>query len=93
MLVTFLLDENQPPFRIIAEADLPDAPLEGEPIAMNGRTYKVLERSWRLGSTPSELGPDAPPVIQIGVGILLGQIAGPPHVTLARTMPEGVKPS
>jgi hypothetical protein len=87
MLVSFLLYSDQPPFRLLAEADLPGAPLPDEPIAMNGRTYKVLERSWRLGSTPSELGPDHPPLVQIGVGILVTQIAGPPHITVERVMP------
>jgi hypothetical protein len=93
MIVSFLLFADQPPFRLLAEADLPAVPLPDEPVQMSGRTYKVLERSWRVGTTPSELGPEAPPVVQIGVGVLVTQIGGPSHVEIARTMPEGSKPS
>jgi hypothetical protein len=88
MIVSFLLGSDQPPYRLIAEADLPAAPLVGENISITGRVYTVAERSWRLGTAPSELGPDHPAMIQIGVGVLLQQIAGPPHVAIAREMPE-----
>lgn len=90
LLVTFLLAEDRPPFRVLAEAELPTVPDPGEPIALNGRTYRVMERSWRLGIEPVqerdavfESEPPDEPVIRLGVGLLLEQIGGPPHVVVA----------
>lgn len=87
MLVTMLLGDDRPPFRRLWEGELPVVPDAGEPLAFNGRVYRVMERSWRFG-TPSgspQLGlapmnGGAP--VEIAVGLMLTQIAGPPHVAL-----------
>lgn len=85
MIVTMLLGDGRPPFRQLWEGELPAVPDAGEPLAFNGRIYKVLERSWRFGTAPvtteTALGPmNGPAQVQIAVGLMLTQIAGPPHV-------------
>ena len=79
MIVTFLLGDDRPPFRSLWEGELPAVPLPGEPIAFNDRIYRVVERSWRFG-TVKERGEM---VTQLAVGVLLTQISGAPHVTIA----------
>ena len=88
IIVTFLLGDGRPPFRQLWEGELPQVPNEGEPIAFNERIYRVLERSWRIGLATEEeqtaLGPmNGPKKVRMGCGLLLTQIAGPAHVTLA----------
>lgn len=88
MLVTMLLGDDRPPFRVVWEGELPVVPDAGEPLSFNGRQYRVTERSWRFGmrskEQPTALGPmNGPASIDVGVGLLLTQIGGPPHVALA----------
>ena len=88
LLVTFLLGDDQPPFRQLWEGELTQVPDAGEPLSFNGRIYRVVERSWRFGehrdTESTVLGPmNGPAKVRVGVGLLLTQIAGPPHVTLA----------
>lgn len=88
MIVTMLLGDDRPPFRKLWEGELPAIPDIGEPLAFNGRQYRVLERSWRFGTAPTQeqtvLGPmNGPATVQVGVGLLLQQIGGPSHVALA----------
>lgn len=93
MIVTFLLADDQPPFRKLWEGELPAVPDAGEPIGFNGRVYRVVERSWRFGAakpvTNTVLGmadvPGEQPIIQLAVGVLLTQIDGSPHVTVNRS--------
>lgn len=87
MIVTMLLAADRPPFRVLWEGELPAIPDMGEPLSFNGRQYRVLERSWRFGNAPTPeatlLGPmNGPASVQVGVGLLLEQIGGPPHVAL-----------
>jgi hypothetical protein len=89
MIVTMLLGDDNPPYRNIWEGELPAVPDPGEPLSFNGRIYRVVERSWRFGMARSEedtvLGPmNGPAKVEVGVGLLLTQISGPPHVTLVR---------
>jgi hypothetical protein len=87
MIVTMLLADDRPPFRVLWEGELSDIPLPQEPLAFNGRQYRVVERSWRFGTAPTAtdtvLGPmNGPASVQVGVGLLLEQIGGPPHIAL-----------
>ena len=59
--------------RQLASMTLPAVPLPGEHIQWGGRTYRTLERSWRF-----EVQEDGS--LGVGVGLLVEQIAGPPHV-------------
>lgn len=52
--------------------ELPAVPLPGEHIQHGGRTYRTLERSWRIEPQGEAFG--------VGVGLLVEQIAGPPHI-------------
>lgn len=58
----------------LAELELPAVPLPGEHVHFNGRTFRALERSWRLTSAAEE--------VDCAVGLLVEQIAGPPLVLL-----------
>ena len=58
--------------RQLISLELPAVPLPGEHIQYGGRTYRTLERSWRFEEKDGALG--------VGVGLLVEQIAGPPHV-------------
>lgn len=87
MIVTMLLAADRPPFRTLWEGELPAIPDVNEPLAFNGRQYRVMERSWRFGTAPTAeetvLGPmNGPASVQVGVGLLLTQIGGPTHVAL-----------
>jgi hypothetical protein len=87
LIVTMLLADDRPPFRKLWEGELPAVPEAGEPIAFNGRQYRVVERSWRFGVAPTQedtvLGPmNGPEKVRVGVGLLLQQIGGPSHVAL-----------
>jgi hypothetical protein len=87
VIVTMLLAVDRPPFRKLWEGELSTVPDAGEPLSFNGRNYRVLERSWRFGLAPTPaqtaLGPmNGPASVQVGVGLLLEQIGGPPHVAL-----------
>lgn len=84
--VTFLLAEDRPPFRNLWEGDLPAVPLPDEPIAFNGRTYRVLERAWRFGTeqkAAKTIEPVIDEVVVMGCGVLVQQISGPPHVVVS----------
>lgn len=59
--------------RQLLSLELPAVPLPGEHIQYGGRTYRTLERSWRF--EPQEGG-----ALGVGVGLLVEQIGGPPHV-------------
>jgi hypothetical protein len=88
MIVTMLLADDRPPFRVLWEGELPCVPDVGEPLSFNTRNYRVLERSWRFGTAPTEqqtaLGPmNGPASVQVAVGLLLTQIGGPAHIALA----------
>lgn len=86
LIVTFLLADDRPPFRKLWEGELPTVPDAGEPIAFNGRIYRVQERSWRIGveTDGAALQPvNVEQVVRVGVGLLLTQIGGPAHVALA----------
>lgn len=88
MIVTLLLGDDRPPFRVLWEGHLEVVPHIDEPLSFNGRQYRVQERSWRFGTAPVKtetvLGPmNGPAEVQVGCGLLLTQIGGPPHVALA----------
>lgn len=88
IIVTMLLADDRPPFRVLWEGELDAIPDPGEPLSFNGRIYRVVERSWRFGTTSTEeatvLGPmNGPAAVRVAVGLLLTQIGGPEHVTLA----------
>ena len=59
--------------RQLVSLELPAVPLPGEHVHYTGRTYRTLERSWRFEE--QEGG-----ALGLGVGLLVEQIAGPPHV-------------
>ena len=87
MKVSILLaDRPIPPFRLLWEGDLPAVPDAGEPFAFDNRQYKVLERSWRFGlaevTKDTVLGPMSSRELDVGVGLLVQQIGGVPHVTM-----------
>lgn len=89
MIVTMLLGDGPPPFRQLWEGQLEAVPDAGEPIAFNGRVYRVVERSWRFGTAPTQqetvLGPmNGPASVQVAVGLMLSQIAGPSHMVAVK---------
>lgn len=77
MQTTFILVTGSGPggMQQLFAVDLPAVPLPGENIAKDGRTYRTLERSWRF-----EAQEDGS--IGVGVGLLVEQIGGLPHVLL-----------
>ena len=88
--VTFLLAEHRPPFRTLWEGDLPAVPDAGEPFAFGGRIYRVLERSWRMGTEKRKaqtLEPVEDDVTVVACGVLLQQEGGPAHVLVSAAPP------
>lgn len=69
--VTLLLGDCSPP-RLLDEVNLPTVPLPQEYIGYSGRSYQVVERSWRIEGDKK--------IKRMGCGLLLTQISGPPHV-------------
>ncbi len=89
MRVTLLLADSQP-FRLLFEIELDSPPLPGEMITIAPRTYRVLERSWRIDLPPEDavLRPPEDSAPRVGVGLLLSQLSGPPHVITAPQVPH-----
>lgn len=77
MLTTILVITGPGPGGIqqIGRLDLPAVPLPGEHIDIDKRKYRALERSWRF-NIPENIVEAA----GVSVGLLVEQIAGPPHV-------------
>ncbi len=82
MLTTIIVVTGSGPGALqrVVELDLPAVPLPGEHLDFGGRKYRTLERSWRIEEVPVTGAHADISTLGVAVGLLVEQIAGPPHV-------------
>jgi hypothetical protein len=84
----YITGPKDQPQMLVKDVELDQLPATGENITWADRVYKVLERAWVMrqdeqgGYMDDEFRSRKVPVLDCA--LLLGQIAGPPHVTVAK---------